>query len=66
MQIYLFTVITSKNINDNIDLQIYAKCYFEAFKTLVLITGIDVDECTMSYDGKICSASPLGWIGTAE
>lgn len=64
MNVYLFTIVTSKNINDNIDLQIYASNYHKAFESLVIVTGIDVDECTMSYDGKICSASPLGWIGT--
>lgn len=65
MQIYLFTVRPSIWINENIDVQIYASCYNVAYEVL-LLTNEDISNCDVSYDGKILTACPDKWIGTAE
>lgn len=63
--VYLFTIITSPFINDNIDVQIYAVNYHKAFEILILLHP-NYSTRDMRYDCRVLSASPLGWIGTAK
>lgn len=58
MKIYLFTI---KNPESGLQVcQVYAHGYWDAFYSLLLITGCEVED--LDYHDKESTTRPLNWI----
>ena len=57
MQVYLFSIVNKQGTTD---MQVYGKNFWEAYNALLITHHLEI--VSMSYDARLNTACPLGWI----